>query len=382
MRDTIGTAAALTLFGESHGPAVGCVLQGVAPGVRVDEDFIAAQMEKRRAKGRISTARTEADRVRILSGVKDGLATGTAITLVIENTNTRSGDYAKTQDLLRPGHADYTAHAKYHGFQDARGGGHFSGRLTAPLVAGGAIFVQLLRRKGVRIGTHLLQCAGVDDAPLCPCGALWDDAAAAALAVRLDALAAAPFPAADEKAGQRMVQAIEAAAAAGDSVGGVLETVVTGLPAGLGEPFFGSVESVLAALLFSMPAVKGVEFGGGFALAALRGSEANDPLYMAPGGRVAARTNRNGGVNGGITNGMPVVFRTVVKPTPSIYKPQHTVDFSTKQDAVLQIEGRHDPCIAHRACVVQDSLAALGIADLLGVAFGLTWQEGTAWNTV
>ena len=379
MRDSFGNALSLTLFGESHGAAIGAVIHGVAPGVPVDTAFMAAQMDKRRAKGAISTARREADAVRILSGVQRGFATGTAITLMIENTSTQSEDYAKTQTLLRPGHADFTAQAKYHGFQDARGGGHFSGRLTAPLVAAGSIFTQLLRQKGVTIATHLAQCGGVADAAF--------STEPSVLQAQLSALNACDFAVLDADAGAAMTAAIEAAAAEGDSVGGVLETVILGLPAGLGEPFFTSVESELAALLFSMPAVKGVEFGAGFALAALRGSEANDAFCMAAGtGANAARhiattTNRNGGINGGITNGMPIVLRTAVKPTPSIYKPQNTVDFAAQENAVLQIHGRHDPCIVHRARVVQDSLVAFGIADLCTMAFGTTWQEGAAWTT-
>ncbi len=287
MSDTYGRGVTLTVFGESHGPAVGATVTGLAPGVPIDLDFMRAQMDLRRAKGKISTARAEADEVRIVSGMYRGAATGTALTLLIENTNTRSGDYAKTAALLRPGHADYTAYMKYGGHQDARG--------------------------------------------------------------------------------------------RGDSVGGVLETVLLGLPAGLGEPFFGSVESTLAALFFSIPAVKGVEFGLGFGFADRFGSTANDPFCME-NGRVVTATNHNGGVNGGITNGMPVVVRTVVKPTPSIYIKQQTVDFAARQNAELQISGRHDPCILHRARVVQDSLAAFGVADLCGQHFGVRWQEGTAWN--
>ncbi|MEG0769280.1 MAG: chorismate synthase [Ruthenibacterium sp.] len=405
MRDTFGNAISLTLFGESHGPAIGAVLHGVAAGVPVDEAFMAAQMDLRRAKGALSTKRTEADAVRLLSGVQNGRATGTAITLEILNTNTKSADYATTQALLRPGHADYTAQKKYGGFQDARGGGHFSGRLTAPLVAAGSIFTALLRQKGVVIGTHLSCCAGVADASFapCPCG---DNRA---LQEQLLALNAREFAVLDADAGEAMAQAIAAAAQDGDSVGGVLETAIVGLPAGLGEPFFTSVESELSSLLFSMPAVKGIEFGAGFAFAALRGSAANDALRMAQGegsaqdaarsaysgaaplsaaqGECAPRavtvTNNNGGINGGITNGMPVIFRTVIKPTPSIYQPQDTVDWAQKRDAVLQIHGRHDPCIAHRARVVQDSLAALALADLCTMAYGVQWQqEDFAWNTV
>lgn len=365
MRDTFGSAVSVTLYGESHGAAIGAVINGVAAGVRVEEQFMASQMEKRRAKGKISTARVEADAVRILSGVKDGFATGSAICLQIENTNTKSADYTKTQQLLRPGHADYTAFAKYGGYQDARGGGHFSGRLTAPIVAAGSIFTQLLKSKGVIIGTHMLKCAGV-----CDDGFSSDFDV---LKNQLCTLNDSEFAVISQSAEEKMTAEIEKAAADGDSVGGVLETAIIGLPAGLGEPFFDSAESVLSHLLFSMPAVKGIEFGGGFALADMRGSQANDAFCM-DGGKVITATNNNGGINGGITNGMPIILRTAIKPTPSIYKEQSTVDYAQKCDAKLVINGRHDPCIAHRARVVQDSLCAIGIAEIFGMEYGTRWQ--------
>ena len=371
MSDTIGTALRLTLFGESHGPAVGAVLEGIAPGTPVDEAAVAAAMERRRAKGRISTARQEPDRVHFLSGVFQGRATGTAIALMIENTNTRSGDYRKTSGLLRPGHADYTAKVRYGGFADERGGGHFSGRLTAPLVAAGEICAGMLRAKGVRIATRLAACAGIRD------GGVWDWDA---LPAQLEELAEKAFPALDDASGLAMQEAITQAASEGDSVGGLLETVVSGLPAGLGQPFFGSVESTLAALMFSIPAVKGVEFGAGFAFAGMRGSRANDPL-REENGRIVTATNHNGGLNGGITNGMPLVMRTVVKPTPSIYQEQDTVDWNTRRNARLSIHGRHDPCIAHRARAVQDALTAFALADLAAQRFGEDWQEAAVWNT-
>lgn len=328
MKNTYGSALALTIFGESHGAAIGAVLDGLAAGVPVDEEFIAAQMEKRRAKkGGLSTSRIEADRVRFLSGVYNGRTTGTAITMVIENTNTRSGDYAKTLGLCRPGHADYTAHVKYGGFEDFRGGGHFSGRITAALCAAGALCQSMLLAKGIRVATHAARIAGVEDEAF----ALEPEA----LNAQLEALdACTGLPVLSEAAGEAMQQVIRAAASEGDSVGGVLETAVTGLPAGAGEPFFDSVESQLAHLLFSIPAVKGVEFGAGFAMAGLRGSQANDPMTVK-NGRVITTTNNNGGINGGITNGMPLVVRTAVKPTPSIYKPQQTVDMSTLQPLSL-----------------------------------------------
>lgn len=362
MKNTFGSAVSLTIFGESHGPAVGAVLDGLAAGLPVDTAEIAAAMDRRRARGDgLSTSRTEPDEVELLSGVLDGHTTGTPLTFVIRNTNTRSGDYAKTAALLRPGHADYTAFAKYEGFQDARGGGHFSGRITAASVAAGSVCRQVLAGLGIRVYTHIARCAGIDDAPL-DYNALPPEPAAGHFAL------------ADPAKEIPMQEAIRAAGAEGDSVGGILETVVTGIPAGVGEPFFDSVESELSHLMFSIPAVKGVEFGAGFAFAGLRGSTANDAFRM-DGDRVVTATNRNGGVNGGITNGMPVVFRTVVKPTPSIYKQQDTVDYMAKQNAELTIHGRHDPCIVPRAAVVQDTLTALGILDLWTVRYGTAAQK-------
>ena len=329
MKNTFGSALSLTIFGESHGRAIGAVLDGMAAGVPVDEAFLAACMDKRRARGDgLSTPRVEADRVQFLSGVVNGRTTGTAIALMIENQNTRSGDYAKTADLLRPGHADYTAYAKYHGFQDARGGGHFSGRITAALVA-----------------------------------------QAEALLSRGDG-----FALLNGEAEEPMKAAIRAAGSAGDSVGGTLETAILGLPAGVGEPYFDSMESELAHMAFSVPAVKGIEFGTGFGFADLKGSEANDAFRMQ-GGRIVTATNHNAGLNGGISNGMPVVFRTVVKPTPSIYKPQDTVDYIAKQNAELSIQGRHDPCIVPRAAIVQTCAAALAVGDLLTAKYGMAWME-------
>ncbi len=364
MKNTFGNTVSMTIFGESHGPAVGAVLDGLAAGLPVDEAAIAAAMDRRRARGDgLSTARTEVDAVEFLSGVYNGHTTGTAITLMVRNLNTRSGDYAKTADLLRPGHADYTAYAKYEGYQDARGGGHFSGRITAASVAAGTICETVLNSLGVRVYTHIAECAGVKDAPLSSAAGLVMPQPQPGHFALLDPEKEAP-----------MQEAIRAAGSEGDSVGGVLETIVTGLPAGIGEPWFDSVESELAHLMFAIPACKGIEFGAGFAFAGLRGSQANDPFTMQ-NGRVATATNKNGGVNGGITNGMPLVFRTVLKPTPSIYKEQHTVDYISKTDAQLQIKGRHDPCIVPRAAVVQNTLTAFGLLDLLSVRYGTLAQK-------
>ena len=364
MKNTFGNAVSMTIFGESHGPAIGAVLDGLAAGLPVDEAAIAAAMDRRRARGDgLSTARTEADAVEFLSGVFEGHTTGTAVAMIIRNQNTRSGDYAKTAGLLRPGHADYTAYAKYEGYQDARGGGHFSGRITAASVAAGALCETVLNSLGIRVYTHIAECAGVKDAPLSSSAGLLMPEPQPGHFALLDASKEAP-----------MQEAIRTAGSEGDSVGGVLETIVTGLPAGIGEPWFDSVESELAHLMFAIPACKWLEFGAGFAFAAMRGSEANDPLTMQ-NGRIATATNKNGGINGGITNGMPLVFRTVLKPTPSIYKQQHTVDYLAKQDADLQIKGRHDPCIVPRAAVVQNTLAAFGLLDLLTVRYGTLAQK-------
>ena len=307
--------------------------------------------------------------MQLLSGVVNGHTTGTAIALMIENQNTRSADYAKTADLLRPGHADFTAYAKYHGFQDARGGGHFSGRVTAALVAGGSIVLAALQRAGIDITTHIARCAGLSDTPFA-----LDDPAALAAQVGTLTTKTEGFAVLNAAVEEPMKAAIRAAGAEGDSVGGVLETAILGLPAGIGEPYFDSVESEIAHLAFSIPAVKGIEFGTGFGFAGLRGSEANDAFRMTAEGAVVTATNHNAGINGGIANGMPVVFRTAVKPTPSIYKQQDTVDYISKKDAQLSIQGRHDPCIVPRAAIVQTCAAALAVGDLLTARYGARWM--------
>ena len=352
MNNTFGTHVTLTLFGESHGPEIGCVVDGLRPGLKVEEDFIAHRLALRRPLGDISTARREPDPFRIVSGVWQGRTTGTPLCILIPNTQVRSGDYVNLVNKPRPGHADYTGLLRYKGFADPRGGGHFSGRLTAPLVAAGAIFLRALEEAGITLGTHVARCGGVEDRP-------FGDYAA-----DLEALNRSPFAVLDPDRGGEMISAIRGAAAQGDSVGGILETAVLGLPGGLGNPWFDTVEGLLAHALFSIPAVKGVEFGDGFRLADRKGSQANDPFRMEEG-RVVTESNHNGGVNGGITNGMPLIFRTVVKPTPSIYLPQRTVDLAARSDTELQIQGRHDPAIVHRARAVQDSVTALVLLDLL-----------------
>ena len=357
MKNTFGNAVTVTIFGESHGAAIGAVVDGLAAGIPVDNTYLAAQMDRRRARGDgLSTARTEADQIELLSGVYNGHTTGTPVTMVVRNTNTRSGDYAKTADLLRPGHADLTAYAKYGGWQDARGGGHFSGRITAAVVAAGALCRSVLESKGVVIATHLRSCGGVED--------LEFSSDVQTLRSQQEKLNNMDFAVLSEASGAAMQIAIRAAAAEGDSVGGVLETAVTGLEAGLGEPFFDSVESTLARLLFSVPAVKGVEFGAGFGAANMRGSENNDP-FTVKDGNVVTQTNHAGGILGGITNGMPLVFRLAFKPTPSIAREQQTVSMSKKQVEELVVTGRHDPCIVPRAVPVVEAVTALVLSDLL-----------------
>lgn len=347
-----------SLFGESHGPAIGIVLQGVPSGLDIDTDFIRSEMA-RRAPGRspLATARSEKDEVRILSGVFEGKTCGTPLCGVIENTDTRSRDYASTRWLARPGHADFTAHLRYQGFEDYRGGGHFSGRLTAPLVFAGAVAKLALRKKGVEVLARIRQAAGVDDAPLDPARP------------DVDALRAAgrkAFPVLDDTCGEAMQQAILEARAEGDSVGGLIECLALGLPAGLGSPDFDeNIETAIARHVFAVPAVKGLSFGAGFRFASMRGSQANDAFL--PGNTLHTRTNNNGGINGGISNGMPVVFTVVIKPTPSIGMEQDTVDMRTGEAARLTITGRHDPCILSRAVPVIEAACALALTEIPGV---------------
>lgn len=365
MKNVLGNSITVTLFGESHGEQIGAVIDGIAPGITVDLDFMRKQLDLRKPHGRISTQRVEADEPNIVSGVFEGKTTGTPICILFENNNTKSKDYSKTKDLMRPGHADYTALEKYHGFADYRGGGHFSGRITTPIVAAGAIIIDALKRKGIHIGTHIKQCGMIRDIPF------------ANYREEIAKVNDLTFPVLDEKAAKEMYAYMEAAANEGDSVGGILETAVTGLPAGVGEPWFDSMESMLAHGIFSIPAVKGVEFGKGFAFAEMKGSEANDSFRMKEG-KVVTRTNHNGGINGGITNGMPILFHTVIKPTPSIYKEQDTVNMGTGENVSFRIQGRHDPAIIHRARVVVDSVTAIVLADMLALRYGTDWLYGEA----
>ena len=361
MRNTFGTALSVTLFGESHGEETGVVLDGLAPGIPVDPSAIGEQLLRRRPEGETGTARRERDEFRIVSGVFRGKTTGTPLCILIPNGDIESGEYERTRGLARPGHADYAVYLKYRGYEDYRGGGHASGRLTAPLTAAGAIAEGALKSKGIRIGTHIARLDGIGDRPF--------SAGADALEGEILSLAGKRFAVLDEDAGEKMRERIREAAGADDSVGGILETAALGIPGGVGEPWFDGAENALARALFGIPAVKGIEFGGGFAMADERGSAWNDAFRMKDG-KVVTVTNHNGGINGGITNGMPLVFRLLVKPTPSIPREQETVDFLRGEDAVLAVRGRHDPAILHRAVPAVDAVTALVVYDLLAVRFG------------
>lgn len=321
------------IFGESHGPAIGVTLEGAPSGVALDMDFIAAELARRApGKSPLATARREADEVKILSGVFEGRTTGTPLCAVIENTDTRSGDYARLKSHPRPGHSDYSGSVRYGGFADYRGGGHFSGRLTAPLVFAGAVAKLILRERGIAVSARISNVAGIPD----------------------------PTP-------EQVEEAVLAARRDRDSVGGCIRCAVAGLPAGRGSPDFGcNVEGIFSQHLFAVPAVKAVAFGAGFGFADMRGSAANDPFYM-DSGAVRTRTNHAGGVNGGITNGMPVEFEVCIRPTPSISQEQETVDLEAGADDTLVIEGRHDPCIVPRAVPVIEAAAALAACEVLGI---------------
>lgn len=368
MKNNFGTNISMTLFGESHGPCIGIVLDGLPAGFPIDLDQIDKDMDKRKAKGQISTQRHEEDKVHIVSGFFNGYTTGTALTIIIQNKDTRSKDYSNIQYRLRPGHADFSAFEKYKGYQDYRGGGHFSGRLTACLVAAGSICRQILKAQGIVLGSHIEQLYTFKD------DSFSNDIQE--LKNQIDTMNETEFAVLNESVSKDMEQAILDAAKNQDSVGGVLETAILNVPSGLGEPFFDSMESVLSHLLFSIPAVKGVSFGQGFGFASLKGSQANDALVYEE--TIKTKTNNNGGINGGITNGMPIVIHTCIKATPSIYKEQDSVDYKTKEAQKLVIQGRHDPCIIHRARVVVDSMVAFGILDLLCSRNALDSLEGEA----
>lgn len=353
--NTFGNDITVTIFGESHGTAIGAVLDGLPSGEAIDWEAVRLEMARRApGKNALSTARAEKDAFTIDSGYFQGHTTGTPLCMRIVNSDQHSRDYEQLRHIMRPGHADYSGKIRYGGYNDYRGGGHFSGRLTAPLVFAGAVASQILARRGIIIGSHILQIGHVQDRHSSPLGedaALWQ------------ALKTRTLPVLDAHKAAAMEAEILAAKQHKDSIGGSIECVIQGLPAGIGDPFFDAVESQLSHMMFSIPAVKGIEFGDGFALASMRASQANDAFYYEQG-QVKTRTNHNGGINGGITNGMPVVFRLAIKPTPSISQPQQTIDTDTHENCTLEITGRHDPCIVQRAVPVVEAAAAWTVLDM------------------
>lgn len=358
MGSTWGNKFKLTIFGESHGNGIGAVIDGLPPGINIDMNRVQHELNRRAASSNpLSTPRKEGDQVELLSGVFNGKTTGAPLAGLIRNENTRSGDYSKTKELMRPGHADYAGNMRFKGFQDYRGGGHFSGRLTAPLVFAGAIAKEVLRviQPDIWIGSRIVSIGKVKDGTINN----WKD-----YEKLINGFKNPGFPLYHPNLEELMKQEIIAAMEEHDSVGGIIEGFITGLKPGIGNPFFESIESRLSSLLFSIPAVKGVTFGAGFELVTMRGSEMNDPLRIGDH-RIETVTNNNGGINGGISNGMPVVFQVAFKPTPSIGKEQETINLEKMENATLKIEGRHDPCIVIRAFPVVEAVTAIGMVDFL-----------------
>lgn len=356
MSSVIGDKIKLSIFGESHGEAIGCVIDGLPAGIKIDMNAIYKDMQRRApGKDKTATPRLEKDIPHILSGMLDNVTTGAPLAMVIENTNTKSGDYSNLMTVPRPGHSDYPAYVKYGGNNDIRGGGHFSGRLTAPLVFAGSVAKQILSQMGVTIGAHIKQIGSVCDAV--------SDLNKTDKSL-LDTLSSSTFSLIDETKEQAMRDEIEKARLSLDSVGGIIECFAVGLPVGLGGNMFDTVEGKLASILFGVPAVKGVEFGIGFGFADKRASEVNDQ-YEIKNGRVATLSNNNGGVLGGMTDGAPLSVSVAIKPTPSIAKKQKSVNLLTMENAELEIHGRHDPCIVVRAVPVIECAVALGLLDLM-----------------
>lgn len=353
MSSMTGKNIKISVFGQSHSEGIGVVIDGLPTGVKLDIDRIYKFMA-RRAPGNnaMSTARKEADLPEILSGLADGITCGAPLCAVIRNTNTRSGDYSNLRDCPRPSHADFAASVRYNGFNDVAGGGHFSGRLTAPLCFAGAVCMQILDEMGIRIKAHIYSIADVKDKPFDMINITDCD------------IAAKEFPVIDDVAGEKMIEKILSAKSGADSVGGIIECAITGVDAGHGDPMFDGVENIIAKNIFAVPAVKGIEFGNGFESTRLSGSQNNDP-YRIVDGKVVTETNNAGGITGGITTGMPIVFRTAMKPTPSIGKKQKSVSLSKNENADLVIKGRHDPCIVQRAVPVIEAVAAISILDII-----------------
>lgn len=352
MSSTYGKNFKISIFGQSHSAAIGVVIDGLPAGMEIDMDALRAFMARRAPGGKFATARKEADEFEVLSGLANGRTCGAPFAAQIRNRDARPGDYSAYRDTPRPGHADYTAQVKYRGFQDPTGGGHFSGRLTAPICLAGGIMRQLLAQNGIYLAAHIQSIADVCDRRFDP------------MAPEIDAISQGPLPTIDPAAELKMAERIDAARAACDSVGGVIECAVTGLPVGLGDPMFDGMENRIAQAAFAVPAVKGIEFGAGFESARLMGSQNNDP-FTAQSGAVATASNNSGGILGGITNGMPLIFHVAIKPTPSIAREQDTVDLRDNSPAKISVNGRHDPCILPRAVPCVEASAAIAIYDAL-----------------
>lgn len=356
MSSCYGENIRVSIFGQSHSASVGVVVDGLPAGFAVNLDALDAFMRRRApGQGGLTTPRAEADKIEFQSGIIGNILCGAPLCALIKNTDVRPGDYSEYSDTPRPGHADYTAAVKYRGFADFSGGGHFSGRLTAPLCVAGGIIIQILAARGIYIGAHIERIADVRDARFDPAGVCKSD---------FDSLVRWPLTVINPEAGRMMAERIESAREAKDSVGGVIECAVTGLPAGVGEPMFGGMENKIASVIFGIPAVKGIEFGNGFECASLTGSRNND-AFIIRDGEIRTSTNNHGGILGGITSGMPLVFRAAIKPTPSISAPQTTVSISQKNEKELRILGRHDPCILPRAVPVVEAAAAIAVYDAL-----------------
>lgn len=356
MSSVLGNKIKLSVFGESHGEAIGCVIDGLPAGIKLDFDEINREMARRApGKDKTATARKESDMPHVLSGILDHTTTGAPLAMIIENTNTRSGDYGNVMSVPRPGHSDYPAYIKYGGNNDVRGGGHFSGRLTAPIVFAGAVAKQVLEQKGIKIGAHISQIGNVCDDALDKNNISSET---------LETLDRKTFAVINDSKEAEMRAFIEQARLCGDSAGGIIECAAAGLPVGIGGNMFDTVESRLSAALFGVPAVKGIQFGAGFGFAQMLGSEANDGYEMKDGS-VQLLSNNNGGVLGGMTNGAPIVFSVVIKPTPSISKPQKSVNLKTLENEILAVKGRHDPCIVPRAVPVIEAVTAFVLLDLM-----------------
>lgn len=351
-----GNSVRISIFGESHGEGIGVVIDGLPAGERIDMDAVYLQMARRApGKDRAATPRLEKDIPRVLSGMLGDVTTGAPLCAVIENTNTRSGDYGNVMSSPRPGHADYTGYVRYGGNNDIRGGGHFSGRLTAPLVFAGAVCRQILERRGISIAAHISSVGNIADERFDPVN-IPDEL--------MKRLSGCVFGLIDRSKEEAMRALIEECRLAGDSIGGTIECAVCGVPAGAGSPMFGGIENVISSIVFGIPAVKGIEFGAGFAASEMRGSENNDEFYY-DGDTVKTRTNNHGGILGGISSGMPIIFRAAIKPTPSISIEQNTVDLTEGKDTTLAVKGRHDPCIVVRAVPVVEAAAAVAMINIL-----------------